>query len=70
MRRGAWPRWWRRWWGEGGLSHDTTRRLTFLAVNEDPEPGIQRRGDTLMATLDDVYRKYGEVSEAAQLLET
>ena len=33
--------------------------------------GIRRtKGKARMATLDDVYRKYGEVSEAAQLLET
>ena len=31
---------------------------------------MRRRGDTGMATRDDVYRKYGEASEAAQLLET
>ena len=33
--------------------------------------GIQiKERDTQMPTLDDVYRKFGEVSEAAQLLET
>ena len=31
---------------------------------------IQREDDTQMPTLDDVYRKFGEASEAAQLLET
>jgi hypothetical protein len=33
-------------------------------------PGSQRDWGETMPTLDDVYRKFGEVAEAAQLLET
>ena len=53
----------------GGLTPGTKGRQHLLAVNQDAN-GYSEEGDTRMATLDDVYRKYGEVSEAAQLLET